>query len=239
MNEADVLALVEEHRDNRARANWRALHPDSPLTAIGVGLTKLRKVAKQVTREAGRDPALADTLWNSDVYELKVVGLLVDDPKQMTADKAESQVDQLGSLNGAGQLAHVFASCDATLAKSSIAADLAERWTVHDDPLRRRCGHTLVYELSKSKKKSAPEDAWFQTRIDHIDATWRDEDVKVRMAMATALMGIGKRSAALWSPALRVARDIGPIDFDPSGSCEPMDVTKHIDTDRIRAKLGV
>ena len=59
------------------------------------------------------------------------------------------------------------------------------------------------------------------------------------MAMATALMGMGKRSAALWPDALRIARDIGPIDFDPTGCCDPMDVSKHIDHPRVREKLGV
>jgi 3-methyladenine DNA glycosylase AlkD len=231
VNPTDVRALVEAEASPRARDHWVAQNPDSPLEAIGVGLTKLRRIAKKV----GRDAELAASLWDSDVYELKLVGLLVDDPKRITVEQAERQVEQLAD----GQLAHVFASCDATLAKSDIAVGLAESWTRHTDAMRRRCGQTLVYELSKSKKKSAPDDAWFQRHIAHIDATWRDEDVDVRMAMATALMGMGKRSAALWPEALRVARDIGPIDFDPTGGCDPMDVTKHIDAPGVRKKLGI
>ena len=97
----------------------------------------------------------------------------------------------------------------------------------------------LVYELSKSKKKSAPSDAWFANHIARIDATWRDEITCVRMSMGLALMGMGKRSAALWTDALRVARDIGPIDFDPTGACDPMDFAKHLDNPRVRTKLGV
>ena len=231
MNEAEVLALVEPLGTERGATNWRKLNPDSPLKAVGVGLTQLRKVAKKV----GRDADLADRLWNSDVYELKVVGLLIDDPKQITRDKAEQQVEQLQD----GQLRHVFASCDATLARSSLAPELADDWTASEDPVRRGCGYTLVYELSKSKKKSAPGDDWYRPHLARMDATWREEGVDVRMAMATALMGIGKRSAGLWGEALRIATDIGPIDFDPTGACDPMDVTKHIDNERVRAKLGV
>lgn len=231
MTEAEVLARLEPLADDRAVAHWRSRNPDSPLRPVGVGLTKLRKVA----RELGRDPELAATLWASEVYELRVIGLLIDDPRQLTRAQAERQVEQLQE----GQLAHVFASCDATLAKAAIAAEVAEAWTASDDPVRRGCGFSLVYELSKSKKKSAPDESWFQERLARIDATWPNEGIDVRMAMASALMGMGKRSAALWPQALEIARAMGPIDFDPTGSCDPMDVTKHLDNDRVRTKLGV
>lgn len=231
MNASEVLDLVSSHADERARTHFENRYPDSALRSVGVNLSTLRKLAKKV----GRDRALAQELWGSDVYELRMLALMIDDPKAITMEQAEAQVEQLQG----GQLAHVFASCDATLAKSPLAPELAETWTVSADDTRRRCGHTLVYELSKSKKKSAPSDDWFAARIAHIDATWKDQDVDGRMAMATALMGMGKRSAALWPDALRIARDIGPIDFDPTGSCDPMDVSKHIDHPRVREKLGV
>lgn len=230
MDRAKVMAMLRASHNERGVENWNARNPSGTLQTHGIGLTQLRKLAKQV----GKDRALARELWESDVYDAKVIALLIDDPKAMTPEQAERQVDQLA----AGQLAHVFASCDATLAKSSIAADLAEEWT-QGDTIRRRCGNTLVYELSKSKKKSAPDDAWFLDHIARIDATWRNEGTDVRLAMATALMGMGKRSAPLWPEALRVAKDIGPIDFDATGSCDPFDVVKHIDHPRVRQKLGV
>ena len=59
------------------------------------------------------------------------------------------------------------------------------------------------------------------------------------MSMAGALMGIGKRSKKLNAAALRVARKIGPIDFDPDGGCDPMDPTKHLTSDYIKKKLGL
>ncbi len=66
------------------------------------------------------------------------------------------------------------------------------------------------------------------------------EPEKVRLAMATALMGVGKRSAMLNAAALEVARATGPIAFTSvSGDCEPFDVVKHLTTDRRKAKLGI
>jgi hypothetical protein len=53
-------------------------------------------------------------------------------------------------------------------------------------------------------------------------------------------MGIGKRSVLLNEVALKVARDVGPIEFtSASGECEPFDIVKHLTTDRLKEKLGV
>lgn len=46
--------------------------------------------------------------------------------------------------------------------------------------------------------------------------------------MATALMGIGKRTKKLNAAALTVAKKMGPLDFDPTGKCDPFDVAKHL-----------
>ena len=77
---------------------------DSNLKSFGIGLTKLRKMARQI----GRDHDLAAQLWKSDVYEARIIALLVDDPKMITRDQVEQQVEQLAG----GHLAHVFSSCD-------------------------------------------------------------------------------------------------------------------------------
>lgn len=94
--------------------------------------------------------------------------------------------------------------------------------------MRQRCGYGLLYEIFKSKKKSAPEEKYFLTHIAHIEKTYPKQSTTVVMAMAGALLGIGKRSKELNAAALKVAVKIGPIDFDPDGRCEPMDVAKHL-----------
>ena len=227
----EVIALIEEQSDLRGIAHWEKRYPNSALRSFGVGLTRLRKLAKEV----GRDHALALQLWRSDVYEARVVGLLVDEPKKMTRRQAEEQVEQLGE----GELAHVFSSCDASLAKVPFVQDLADDWVKSEDPVRRSCGYGLIYELSKSKKKSAPSDDDFEAWLAHIDGTRGDADVDELLAMGTALMGVGKRSARLWPEAVRLARKISPIDWDRTGACEPFDVVKHLDNDRLKSKLGL
>lgn len=105
--------------------------------------------------------------------------------------------------------------------------------------MRRGCGYGLLYEISKSKKKSAPEEEYFLAHIAHIEKTYQKQSTKVFLSMGTALMGIGKRSKELNAAALKLAAKIGPIDFDPDGSCEPMDFVKHLTSNYIQEKLGL
>lgn len=233
MTVAEVLDLLHAERDERGMSHWAKLGAGTAgMRSYGIGLTRLRKLAKRIGRN--RDLALA--LWKTDVYEARVIALLVDDPARITLEQAEKQVEQLAG----GMLAHVFASCDATLAKTSFVVELADRWVRSDDPVRRDCGYGLLYEVSKFSGKKAPNEGFFLAHVKRIADTIGTEPERVRLSMGTALMGIGKRSAVLNKAAVKVARDAGPIEFtSASGACEPFDVVKHLTTDRLKEKLGV
>lgn len=232
MKKSEILEYLKANQDARGIAHWKAHKEKSGgLKSFGIGLTNLRKFAKTV----GRDPKLARQLWQSKIYEMKIIALLIDDPKNMTIEQAESQVEQLQG----GYLAHVFSSCDATLAKTPFVVELADKWIKSKDPVRRRCGYGLLYEISKSKKKSAPTEEYFLAHIAHIDKTYQKRSTDSLLSMGGALMGIGKRSKKLNAAALKVATKIGPIDFDPDGNCEPMDFSKHLTSDYVREKLGI
>jgi len=230
---SEVLALLDAERDERGIRNWERLRSSAAgMRSYGIGLTRLRKLAKRI----GRDRELAQALWDTDVYDARVIALLVDDPARITREQAERQVEELAG----GMLAHVFASCDATLAKTPFVVELADRWVRSDDPVRRDCGYGLLYEASKFSGKRAPSEAFFLAHVERIADTIGMESERVRLSMGTALMGIGKRSAALNEAALKVARAVGPIEFtSASGACEPFDVVKHLTTDRLRKELGV
>lgn len=232
MEKSEVLALLEENRDERGIQNWnRPGITTGGLKSFGIGLTKLRKLAKQI----GRDRDLARTLWETDVYEAKVIALLIDDPRTMTRQQAETQVEELG----VGMLSHVFASCDATLAKTPFVVELADAWTRSSDIARRRCGYGLLYEVSKLTGKKAPDEGYFLGHVEHISGTIDEEPSDVRLCMGSALMGIGKRSATLNAAALAVAERVGPIEFESvNGKCDPFDVAKHLRTDRLAEKLS-
>ena len=233
MTKTEVLALLKENANERGLANWNKddTHTGG-LKSFGIGLTQLRKLAKQI----GRDHELALKLWKSDNHDVKVVSLLIDEPKKLTREQAEEQVEDIA----AGHLAHVFSTCDATLAKAPIAFELACDWMESKDPIRRRCGYSLIYELSKNPRMKELTDEFLLSVIGQIRSRFESEDTWERMAMGGALVGMGKRNKKLNKEALKVAKKIGPIDFNEgTGNCDPFDPVKHLTSDYLMKKLGL
>lgn len=232
MTKTEVLALLKENTNEQGLANWNKMGADTGgLKSFGIGLTQLRKIAKQI----GRDHKLALQLWKTKNHDAKIVGLLIDDPKAMSRKQAEAQVEEVD----AGMLSHVFSSCNAPLTKAAFAFDLAKAWIDSSDPIRRRCGHGLVYELSKNQRNKALTDAFFLDCIQRIDGTIGEEENWVRVAMGGALMGIGKRNSTLNKAAIKVAKRLGPIEYDAGDTrCKPLDILKHLTSDHLKRKLG-
>lgn len=235
MTKSEVMELLKQNKNERGIANWKAKEAKSTkLKSYGIGLTQLRKLSKTI----GRDHKLAQLLWKSNVYDAKVIGLLIDDPKQLTRDQVERQVENLEG----GYLTHVFSTCGATLPKTPFAFDLACEWMNSQDEVRRRCGWGLIYEISKSKTKKAPNDDFFMECIDRIRSQIHDEEnMWVRESMNVALMGIGIRNKKLNRAAIKAAKTIGTVDIDygAGNSCEPLDVLKHLTGDFVKKRLGL
>ena len=233
MTKSEVMVLLKANRNDRGVKNWEKLGPDTGgLKSFGIGLTQVRKLARKV----GRDHNLALQLWKSANHDAKIIGLLIDDPKLLTREQVEEQVEGVG----AGMLAHVFSSCDATLPKAPFAFDLARHLIESADALRRRCGYGLIYELSKDKRNAELTDEFFLDCVRRIRDEISTEENWVRLSMGGALIGIGKRNKKLNRTAIKAAKAIGPVDFNDGGSkCEPLDILKHLTSDYLKRKLDV
>ena len=231
MNYNQVHKLLKSHQNERGILNWEKLTETGGLKSFGIGLTQLRKLAKQI----GRNHGLALELWSSDYYDVRVIALLIDEPKKITREQAEQQVDKLN----AGMLRHVFSSCDATLPPTSFAFELCKEWLVSDDATRRCCGYGLLYELSKNSRNKSLTDEFFLEAIKRIDETIEKEANNVRMGMAGAMIGIGKRNPRLNKATIKVAKRIGKVTYsDGDRKCDPIDVMKHLTSDYLKNKFA-
>ncbi len=226
------MALLKAHCNDRGVKNWDKLGAETQgLKSFGIGLTQLRKLAKQV----GRDHKLAPELWKTDNHDARIVGLLIDEPKKLTREQAEEQVEGVDI----GSLSHVFSSCGATLPKAPFAFDLVRDWIKSNHELRRRCGYGLLYELSKDRRNKELTDEFFLGCIKRIRDAIETEENWVKVSMGGALIGIGKRNKLLNEAAIKAAREIGPVNYsDGDTSCEPLDVLKHLTSDYLKKKLG-
>lgn len=220
-----VLELVKA-RSKSKKAIRTA--PTKGSKTYGVGLTELRKLG----REIGRDHELARELWQSDIHELRILSLLIDDPKLITREQVEKQVEELDEP----VLGHVFSSCDASLSRVPFVVELATDWIDSKDKARRKCGYGLLSEIAGSKKKDAPDDAFFLGYIDRIGQHYDDKGL---IEGAYALLCMGKRNKKLNAAALKVARKIGPVAFEGDSKCEPFDVAAHLTKDHLKRRLGI
>jgi len=225
MNTAEVIELLKENQNVKG-----SRISDSPgeLECLGIGLTTLRKLGKKI----GRDHELALELWESDVYEARIISLLIDDPKQITQEQANSQVDNLQE----GALAHVFSSCNASLAKVPFVVELADNWIASKDKTRRRCGYGLLSEIATSKKKSAPDDDYFLGHMQHIEEKYKKDGM---IDGAYSILCMGKRNVKLNTAALKLAKKLGRIEWESETACEPFDLIGHLTKDHLRKRLGL
>jgi 3-methyladenine DNA glycosylase AlkD len=231
MNKSEVLSLLKKNENKEGIKNWNEIEfGKCHYESFGIGLTVLRKLAKQI----GKDHALAEDLWSSKNYDLKVISVLIDDPKLISRSQMESQVEDIDY----GLLVHVFSACGAPTAKTPFIVELANDWLESPDSVRRRCAYGFIYEISKSKKKTAPDDNYFLQHINHIDQSFSKEDKSVYMSMSAALMGMGKRNLKLNQAAIKVAKNIGPIPVETGKTnCEPFDVSKHLTSEHLTKKF--
>jgi hypothetical protein len=113
-------------------------------------------------------------------------------------------------------------------------------WQESDSIARKCSAFGLLYELSKNKRDSRLSDDFFLSTISHINRSIDNESKAVRLSMATALMGIGKRNLKLNTAAIVVAKRIGAIDFNEGEKkCEPFDILKHLTSDYLKQKFAV
>ena len=233
MDNNEVIALLKKNQNKEGVQKWEQRNAlPNKLKSFGIGLTVLRKLANQI----GKNHELSLKLWESEYYDAKIIALLIDNPKKMTREQAEEQVDGVNQ----GHLAHVFSSCNASLAKTSFVVELACDWMKSVDSIRRRCSYGLLYEISKSQKKNAPDDVFFLEKIEYINTFFHRESFLIKGAMGGALIGIGKRNIRLNIAALKVARNLGPIQISADKNrCEPLNVEKHLTSDYIKKKFGI
>ncbi|MEM8907669.1 MAG: DNA alkylation repair protein [Bacteroidota bacterium] len=225
MTEAAILALLESQKNERGIANWQKLN--HPLKSFGLGLTQLKKIAKQL----GHDHEMALLLWESNNYDVRTLAILIDDPKKVTRAQVDAQVGEMTSW----MFSYVY--CSNLLPKVSFLQHLIEDWWQEPDHMRRRCAYLCLYQLAKNDKKL--EDVFFVPYLLAIEENIQKEAPYVKDAMNSALLMIGTRSQALHKRALAIAQQIGKIEIDyGANSCEALDVVKHLTSDRVQKKLA-
>ncbi len=168
-------------------------------TALGVGNTVLRKLARQVKRNHGR----ALELWATGIREARLVALFTDEPKQVTRAQAQAYAEAFNSWEIVDHAADLF--CDAGLAHELIPIFVKD-----EREFVRRTGFAIMAWGAVHLKKEP--DATFLAWLPMIERHAGDGRNFVKKAVNWALRQIGKRSLSLHGPALALAERLAASD---------------------------
>jgi len=167
---------------------------------LGITVTFLRKFVKKIPK----DHKLAIELWNTGIYEAKMLATMVDEWEKVTEkqmDKWVKEFDSWGICDGA---------CMNLLCKTPFVEKKIFEYAKSKKEYIRRTAFTLIACLSFKKREL--KDKEFVKYFELIKEYSFDERNFVKKAVNWALRQIGKRNENLNKKALKVAYDILKLD---------------------------
>ena len=159
---------------------------------------------ERMRKEIGRDHGLALKLWDSGIYDARILAAMVDEPAKVTESQMERWVKDFDN----------WAVCDNACMKlfdrTAFAYKKALEWSSREREFEKRAGFALMATLAIHDKKSP--DAQFLKFLSIIKRESRDERNYVRKAVNWALRQIGKRNLSMNRAAIKTAEEIARID---------------------------
>jgi 3-methyladenine DNA glycosylase AlkD len=172
----------------------------SPKNVLGVSSKFLFSLAKSI----GTNHQLALNLWQSGVYEARILAAFIADPKQMSKAVMNRWVRDFDN----------WAICDGVcmhcFRDTPYAHELVMPWVKRKEEFVRRAGFTMMATLCVSDKKSG--DALFLRYLKTVKKYATDERNYVKKAVNWALRQIGKRNLKLNAAAIKMAKEIRKLD---------------------------
>ncbi len=206
-----ILARLEAlGSDKVRRINERA---GAGPNQFGVKMGDIRKLAKEIAKEFGRDRDLALSLWQTGNIEARFLAILLLKPADLTADEADALVRS-------NDFAHVADWLSAYILKTHPAREeLRLRWMQDPHPFAARAGWSLTADLIAR----SPDGLDLTALLDRIEAEMADAPPPVQWTMNMALAHVGIHHPAQRDRALAIGEALGVFrDYPtPKGCTSP------------------
>jgi len=190
---AEAIAALKACANEATRAGMaRYAIPNDK--AFGVSMRDVQAVAKRYRH----DHALPEALWQTDLYDARMLACYIDDPALVDAAQMERWI---GSVDN---WAHCDTPCFVLLDRTPHAWNKVDAWAARSEEFVRRGAFALLASLTVHDKHAADEPFLRGLRL--IESASSDERNFVRKAVNWALRSIGKRNAALHAAAVAVAQ---------------------------------
>ena len=192
--------------------------------ALGISVTTLRGVAKEV----GRDHALAVGLWDSGIHEARLLATMVDDPEAVTSEQMEAWAADFDSWDLCDQC------CMNLFWRTPYAIEKASQWAQRDEEFVKRAAFALMARLA-TKKARAPDEL-LESFLPIIERAAVDDRNFVCKAVSWALRQVGKSNRHLNGRAMESAERIGAQDTR-SARWIANDALRELASDKVQARL--
>ena len=190
---ASVLTWLKKHSSARNREGMARFGLPSD-NAFGVSVADIRQLAKRL----GRNHELALALWDTGVYEARMLTTFVDEPSRVTPSQMDRWCRDFDSWGICDALCfHLFD-------KTPHAWKKIAKWSDARAEFVKRASFALLASVALHDKTAA--DKPFLDSFPLIERAATDDRNFVKKAVSWALRGIGKRNAALNSAAVKLAR---------------------------------
>jgi 3-methyladenine DNA glycosylase AlkD len=188
-----VLAWLKKH-SSKATRDGMARYGVPSDNALGVTMADMKVIAKEI----GRNHELAAALWDTGVYEARMLTSFVDDAALVT----------VAQMNRWARDFDTWGICDTVcfhlFDRTPYAWQKVEQWHDRKEEFIKRAAFALLWGLTVHDKRAA--DKAFIDGLGHIERAAADERHFVKKAVNMALRAVGKRNAALNAAAATTAR---------------------------------
>lgn len=192
--------------------------------AFGVPVPAQRRIA----RECGRSMKLASELWATGRHEARVVASMVAPPAEFTPAMMDAWTADFASWDVCDQC------CGNLFRHTPYAYGKIFEYARCEREYVRRAGFVLAAEMAIGNKDM--DDADFRPVLDLVREYAGDPRNFVRKAVNWALRQTGKRSHAMRTEALAVARDLAASD-DRTARWIGTDAVRELENPKIIARI--
>ena len=214
------LKALESPKDREGMARFGI----KPAHALGISVTKLRVIGKEI----GRDHELALELWASGIHEARILATVIDDPQIVSREQMESWVVDFDSWDLCDQ------TCMNLFWRAEDGIEMAFEWAERDEEFVKRASFALMARFATKRAKASDE--LLESFLPVIERAADDDRNFVRKAVNWALRGIGKRNAHLNELAIECANRILVRDSS-SARWIARDALRELTSDKIKARL--
>jgi 3-methyladenine DNA glycosylase AlkD len=190
--------------------------------SLGIYQKDLKELAKNI----GTDSKLAIRLFDSGIYEARILCSKIFNPKELTNELLEKWVVTFENW----EICDSF--CMGLFAKSEFAIPKILEWSERENEFEKRAAFAIIAAYCMADKKA--ENSVFENFFPLLIAAANDNRLYVKKAVNWALRNIGKRNIDLHQKVLETAKEIISLDTKSA---------KWIGTDAInqltRAKVNI